>query len=727
MMNSLKKIIAVVIAFTMISGALLVMVPSVGESAEADALAIPEQMAMYADPEFRKMDINDLARPSTVPVIAEASLEAPLVDNIPLNTTKPYVTSATFWDETGPPFTDVDNAIWYNAYNIINMTKMGEGEHCELWVADNRSFYDPMDPRNSLVDILPWQVNYMIDEFDKVIYPNMTETFILPPALDGSDPDVEAWQYMLDNDTLTQGDLTDYLFPTNDTGKIMVMVFNVIDENWYDGSTYGSYVAGYYSPSMRTLYDRNIMHIDCYDWIDRIGDNVSRPYVYESTFAHEYQHLLHDEIDPDEDTWVNEGLSMASEFLCGYGIDMTYVTYYLYWPENSLTVWGDLPGDLILGDYGAVLMFMAYLYDHYGGKPMLQSIFFSELNGIESIEAAMMDMGYNRMTFDRLFHDWRLANLILDTSVGAGIYGYKSFDKSDLWDPWGYQGPWYVDVDLSYYGIGFPICHSEFGTTQYIQSYGVDYYLFYNAENYIREYSKMFFDGDDQIHEGWEFIDDYWWSGNGDQIDNLLTMEVDLSVPVEDGEYLHWLDICTEWQIEEYWDYGFVQVSTDDGATWTTLDDVGDYCTYDSDPSAMESIVENLPGLTGSSGDLVELSFDLSAYDGMNITVGFRYMTDWAYNEDGWLISGVMVDGADVPLEELNTIVPREADFMVTLVAHEAMMDQIIIIDVPTMDVEETAQKLFSSEGYDWVYVLVSPKLGPVDYCVGFDWRPVFD
>ncbi|MCX6650119.1 MAG: immune inhibitor A [Methanomassiliicoccales archaeon] len=712
MMNRLQKILAMVIALTMISGAFFVMVPSAGQSAEVDASAIPEQIAVCADPELRERTVTDLAGPKLE--LTTSDTDVALVDNIPVNTTMPFITTGTFWNETGAPFTDVANATWYDAYNVINITKRGEGEHCELWVADNCSFYSALDPRNSLVDIQDWQVAYMIDQFDNNIYPIETKTFIDAPALNGSSPDMATWQYLYDDNNLTQSNISDMLFPTNDTGKVMIVVFNMIDENWYDATDYNAYTAGYYWSFIRTLYDRNVMHIDCYDWIDRIGNNVTRPYVYESTFAHEYQHLLHDQQDPDEATWVNEGLSMAAEFLCGYGLDMIDIAYYLNWPDNSLTVWGDMPGSLILGDYGAVLLFMTYLYDHYGGTPMLQAIFFSDLNGVDGINAALLDMGNNRMTFDRVFHDWRIANLLFDDSIGGGLYDYKSFSPTDI--AYGIRHAWYPTISANW----DPVYHSDFGTLQYIQAYGTDYIKF-NDLGYYDEFGKFTFDGDNNVHAGWQY-GAYWNSNNGDQIDNLLTLEVNLSAPAENGEYLHWLTINTQWNIENEWDYGFVQVSTDGGATWTSLDDVEDYCTNSSNPSAMESITANLPGLTGDSPGWVDLNFDLSAYDGQDILIGFRYMTDWGTSYDGWDIAAVSVDGVDVALTNLTTEAPPEADFLVTLVAHNAV-DGWMIIDIPCLDLQETAQKLFPVDGYDQLYVIVSANNGPVDYSADVTYR----
>ena len=77
------------------------------------------------------------------------------------------------------------------------------------------------------------------------------------------------------------------------------------------------------------------MTIDAFDWAHRTGANPpdeptadlctsrpARPHLYEGTFAHEWQHLLHYYTDPFEATWINEGLSDFAQTLIGY-VDAT--------------------------------------------------------------------------------------------------------------------------------------------------------------------------------------------------------------------------------------------------------------------------------------------------------------------------------------------------------------------------------------------------------------------
>jgi bacillopeptidase F (M6 metalloprotease family) len=116
-----------------------------------------------------------------------------------------------------------------------------------------------------------------------------------------------------------------------------------------------------------------------------------------------------------------------------------------------------------------------------------------------------------------------------------------------------------------------------------------------------------------------------------------------------------------------------VQVSTDGGQTWNSLANV--HTTDVHDPSAHPKVVENLPGLTGSSGDWVTMSFDLSAYAGQDILIAFRYVTDWANVHDGWYIDNVYVDDTLIsdgsstePFMDITEVAPIENDFTVQLI-----------------------------------------------------------
>ncbi len=99
------------------------------------------------------------------------------------------------------------------------------------------------------------------------------------------------------------------------------------------------------------------------------------------------------------------------------------------------------------------------------------------------------------------------------------------------------------------------------------------------------------------------------WSNLGNSAD--LTLERTIAVPASGANIL---SFGSFWDIEEDYDYGYVEVDT--GSGWTSLPDVDGYF----EPGTPLGF-----GLTGSDADL--LSFDLSAYAGTTIGLRFRYFT----------------------------------------------------------------------------------------------------
>jgi len=672
----LSRTMAVLIALTMCLGAFAVLPYSASsETAVQENIADPDAMDIGPSIRAQTFTADDVLVGADLKGISMG--ESTLADSYEVNDTNWYYT----WG--------------YGASSWMLFTKRAEGNYSEVWVANDLSF-PAGDLRNDQrINITNEMCEYMVEQFDETIYPIETEYFSDAPPLNGTNNEM----FNIFNDPAD-------FYNTTDDGKVMIMVFNIADEN-FDNSSYPNYIAGFYTSSASYYYDRNIIHIDCWDWVNRTGEHSDRPFLYESTVAHEYQHLLHDYVDPEEVTWINEGCSMYSEALCGYGYSYDHMADFFDMPYNSLTDWGDLGDINILGDYGAVLMFMIYMNDHFGGSSMISAIMQNPLHGEESITDSLNSLGYNRWNFESVFKYWRLANLIWDDDVGGGLYTYTSIDKAELGHaPLIINGAWPID-----FGQGWRIGG--------LGSYGTDYLYFYDPGYLDLSMSEFSFDGDDvDYYNAWHYVDGDWWSGQGDEVDRMLTLDVDLTTPAEGGEYLHWLNMSTWWDIEDEWDFGFVQVSTDGGETWTSLNDTGEWFTEDHDPDAMPSIVENLPGLTSWPGDyeLHNLSFDLSAYDGQEIMVGFRYMTDWGTTEDGWYIDGVCVDGAEIDLMDL-TPVYNEVDFLLTIYVPGNGERLPMVMDIPVDCDDETATKLLGSlwdtGGF---YVLVSTVGGTADY-----------
>jgi hypothetical protein len=116
-----------------------------------------------------------------------------------------------------------------------------------------------------------------------------------------------------------------------------------------------------------------------------------------------------------------------------------------------------------------------------------------------------------------------------------------------------------------------------------------------------------------------------------------------LNVPVG-GTLTFW----TWYDIEEEWDYGFVEVSIDGGTTWTPL--AGSITRDSSNPNQSTAWANSLVGgqastdtaITGSSDGWVEATFTLPAASG--VRVRFSYYTDEAMNGAGWFIDDISVN-----------------------------------------------------------------------------------
>lgn len=127
-----------------------------------------------------------------------------------------------------------------------------------------------------------------------------------------------------------------------------------------------------------------------------------------------------------------------------------------------------------------------------------------------------------------------------------------------------------------------------------------------------------------------------FWGGQADEIDTNMVASVDLR-----GKSSATLSFDAWYEIESQWDYAFVQVSTDNGGTWTSLGN--ENTTSDVVSGGYPTIINSMPGLTGNSNGWTAQTFDLSSYVGKEIKVRLRYATDWGWSELGFFADNVKV------------------------------------------------------------------------------------
>jgi hypothetical protein len=432
-------------------------------------------------------------------------------------------------------------------------------------------------------------------------------------------------------------------------------------------------------------------------------------------------------------SFINEGCSMYAEMLCGYGEPWDYIAQFLYTPDNSLTEWGD-QGDInIIADYGAAAMFMIYMSDHFGGASFVSALAANQANGADGVNAALAEAGSD-MDFDDVFNNWKMANLIHSNVIGDGWYNYASIDLNDP------RAGKLTTLKVKP-GMGFVTQSYAFQYTWTLDGYNTGTYL---LGPYATDYMKIQglragelpklsfkFDGNDMFEPGWKLTaapaapgmsGNAWYSGVGDQKDVAFLGTIDV---VADGDGKASLSFDTVYAIEEQWDFGFVQVSTDGGVTWKSLEN--EYTRDDIVADGYPAIIANMPGFTGSGqGNMV---FDLSTYVGQQVKIAFRYMTDWATTEQGWFVdniafNGVVVDNGDDVRSFESMQPPMEVDFSVTIYAPAYSNDEISLpykmITVSLDDATETgSQSLAGFAGYKDLYIIVSDDSGPTNYMFG--------
>lgn len=567
-------------------------------------LLIGSQAAQAAPPppDYRPMDIGSRIR--DIPATRDRVQPAPagLLDSAAASAAAAATADSCILDAKF--FLALDD--YYGGYFFALFYLYAQGDDAQIWVQADLSF--PASRNLPTPVVTCDQAQYMLGEFENNIYPTEVSFFGAPDYHDGSGSLLEAWGYVPPG----------YYDDTN--GRQVILVSNVRDDNYY--TDFPLYIAGFYSSSLEAYFDRNTMTIDAFDWENRTGTGGNRPHLYEGVFAHEYQHLLHSDYDSAEENWINEGLADWAEWLTGYGIPSGHVNAFARQPENSLVVWGDQGGLEILTDYGMAYMYQEYMYQLYGAD-FIKAEFSSTAQGIASVDSVLASLGISS-SFAESFHAFSVAT-----------YTKGAFNLPALSD---------FQVDLGPAGNPNP---DAFATTG-APPWGTDYIILEGYE----QIANMRFNGFAFNPMAWTSDGAALFSGGGDLVDNFMITSADLS-----GVTGATLTFDTLFDIEYAWDYGFVQVSTDGGSSWTSLSN-GDTCT-DLDPNAHPKVAANVPGFTGVSGfgcndpyagayptaTWMSTSFDLSAYDGQQILVAFRYVTDWAYNEAGWYVDNVNIAG----------------------------------------------------------------------------------
>ena len=332
--------------------------------------------------------------------------------------------------------------------------------------------------------------------------------------------------------------------------------------------------------------------------------------------AHEFVHMIQFTSDRNDVTWMTEGFADVGAFINGYSIgnhDWAYVVA----PDLQLTTWGDDIGSNG-PHYGQAFLYLAYFLDRFG-EDATKALTNNPENDIQSVDGTLAELGITDpltreiVTADDVFMDWAAALYLKDKNVGDGRYTYYNYPNA----------PQTFDTDMI---TKCPQAPLDFSVSQY----GIDYINISCAGDHTLTFSGSTAIGllPTEVRSG----DFAFWSNKGDESDMTLTREFDLtdvSGPI-DMSYWTWYDI------EEDWDYVYLEVSTN-GETWEILTTPS---SIDTNPSG-----NNFGwGYTGQTNGWIEETVDLSEYAGQKIQVRFEYITDAAVNGQGLLLDDISID-----------------------------------------------------------------------------------
>ena len=536
------------------------------------------------------------------------------------------------------------------------------GTSIEVWVASDDDGiskgleFPPGDCRNDdRVQISDAQAQTLVQQFDGTIYPRESAAFSVPAPRDGSRATLPARSALA----------PDYY--SGDGRRVVALVDNIRDEGFYDVNVRVG-VGGVFVPLLDDQVDRNVITVDGVDWLHRMGatpphnpvpgdfcrSRAGRPFLIEATFAHEYQHLLESFQDPDEATWVNEGLSMYAEQVTGYVDNRKPITDVGFsgsvqcflghtvrrtdanpnpssgGPENSLTLWGDKGDEEIVCDYGASETFMHYLAGRFGAG-FVSALHRDPDPGLVSVRKLASGAGADA---GEVVRSWA-AMIALDGVLDRG-YRLRGAQPARYRTPTLASEVNWASVE-SFVKPGAPPNGSDYVRLRrgsaFLRSTQIRSIAFDGSLAFPRRPVEWQVDPSPIDHSGNAALH----SGSGGGLDRGIVRRVQVPQRAR-------LTFATRYDLATGRDFGFVQVSTDGGKSWRSLP--GNLTTTSADPTVAAATRRSLPGVTGRSGGgqlpiWTTANYDLSTYAGRTVLLAFRYVSDARVAFPGWWIDDV--------------------------------------------------------------------------------------
>ncbi len=626
----------------------------------APALAAPPQ-PKDPQPIYRgdMIDVNSVLEASTPKLVAE--IEADMAANpdlydLRLQQPTTYTVGDTLtWLALDTVYGGQIGDAFITDYMVRAIT-----DNCEVWVQVDLEYYNPdgtlnathPDSKDSLA-VTQERIDYLANACNDLIHPTLTEYFGPYDPRDGTNG-IEAAFGLSELDG--EGD------------NLVVLISNIRDDLYYDPINNNSFIGGFRWGLFEFVGDRNFISLDSRQWYDRLGDTGhDNAFGFDSTLAHELQHLIHGYRSPGSATWINEGLSEFSEWMVGYNLtgDLAGRTTWQTWPENSLVVWGDQNADNdppntaeILADYQHGGAFMMYTTGLIGGS-YTDTAKLNEYSALGTLgfsnwlsDTAATNPDAVGLTFEDVVESFRQDMLhggYTDDAQPVAIWNANYISD--------YQSPLGKAIPPQYLGLLRDNLDREGYDWPGAPPFGTDFIeLCWTADISGTVTWPVVFDGDEStIPTAWETI----------TATEIYTPAGDVAGDVLYSTYVHGFDnfviygpiTITDtdtlsfdhyYNFEATFDFAFVQVTTDTvgGTGWTSLDLEG---TITETAGNLAVVDANVPGFTGFSGGWLTATYDIGAdHGGEEILLAFRTAADGNTDGVAGVPSGWAIDNVEI-------------------------------------------------------------------------------
>ena len=159
-------------------------------------------------------------------------------------------------------------------------------------------------------------------------------------------------------------------------------------------------------------------------------------------------------------------------------------------------------------------------------------------------------------------------------------------------------------------------------------------------------------------HVGWEINTtrvhsgnrSYWGQNQGNTCNDLLTQSITLTAG-ESSQLSFW----TAFDIEDEWDGGVVEITTDE-SQWDQVLLSPNYPGSFRSSSDACGYTQGTPSFTGTNLTWQQHTLDLSSYQGQAIKVRWNYSTDGKVNEEGWYLDDISISNTQIP-SQCNSLI----------------------------------------------------------------------